>query len=469
MPQAQTVEIPKSLPLVTLPENRAALPDKDAKLVNCFVEKSADGEYWIYKRSGLLASIQPPAAAATGLGMWNWLGDKYSIFGAKLYKNGVAIAGTVDSTASYRFSSTLGATPKLQLGNGVKAYNYDAGAGLVQITDVDFPAAFCKGWAYLDGTVYVATPAATIQGSDINDPTSWSALNVLTAQIEPDRGVALAKQLVYAVIFKQWSTEIFYDAGNATGSPLGTVQGAKVNFGCVSADSVQSIDGILIWVCTNQSASTQVIMMEGLKAQIISTDPVERLLDDASFAAGAVYSLQFKTGGHRFYVITVVAANLTLAYDLDQKMWSQWTDKDGNYWPYVSTTYDSTTLRHEFQHATNGYIYLLNELYTTDNGDIITVDIVTPNFDGGTKRRKQLNMMKFAADQTAGSILQVRSNDHDYDPKKWTNFRKVDLSKKQPILPTNGTFVRRAHNFRHACPTLFRIKAVELQIDLGTL
>lgn len=468
MPQAQTVQVPKRWPLVALPANRAALPDKDARLINCYVEKTPEDDYWIYKRPGLAKSVQPAGGAAAGLGMFNWLGDKYSVFANKLYKNGVAIAGTVDSTASYRFTSCLGATPRLQLGNGVKAYNYDAGGGLVQITDADFPSVFVKGWCYLDGTTYVGTPSATIQGSDINDPTSWSALNYLTAQIEPDKGVALAKQLVYCVIFKQWSTEIFYDAGNATASPLGAVQGAKVNFGCVNADSVQSIDGILIWVCTNQSASTQVIMMEGLKAQIISTDPVERLLDDASFQ-GTVYSMQFKTGGHRFYIVTSVMANITLAYDLDQKMWSQWTDVNGNYWPFVSSTYDSTTLRHEFQHESDGYIYLLNETYTTDAGATITADLYTPNFDGGVYRRKQLNMLKFEADQTPGSILQVRFNDHDYDPTKWSNFRNVDLGQKEPRLANNGTFVRRAYHFRHQSPTTMRIKAAELQIDLGTL
>lgn len=466
MAQAPTVALPKRLPLVTLPENRGTDPLQDARLVNCYSEKAADDEHWIYKRAGTLRSSQPSGGAAAGNGMVNWLGDIYSIFGGTLYKNGTSV-GSVNSTKTYRFSACLGATPKLQLGNSVKSYNYDAGAGLVEIIDVDYPTDLVKGWCYLDGTTYVATVKAEVHGSDINDPVNWDALNYLTAQIEPDRGVFLAKQLVYAVLMKQWSTEIFYDAANATGSPLGPVQGAKVNFGCVTGDSVQSIDGILIWVCTNQSASTQVIMMEGLKVQIISNDPVERLLDTADWTT--TYSMQFKNIGHRFYILTSVVSNITLAYDLDQKMWSQWTDKDGNYWPYIAVTYDATTLRHQFQHKSDGYIYLANEAYYTDNGDTITADVVTPNLDGGVYRRKQLNMMKFVADQTAGSTLQVRHNDSDYDPKKWSNFRTVDLSKKQPMLTNEGSFVRRAYQFRHQSATAFRIKAVELQMDIGTL
>jgi len=468
MPQAQTVALPKRLPLVINPENRAGSTDKDSRLVNCYTEKMQDGTFWVYKRSGLLESSQPSGGAAAGRGMYNWLGDVYSVFGTTLYKNGSSL-GTVNGTnGKYYFSSCKGATPKLQLGNGVKAYNYDAGAGLVEIIDVDFPTTFCKGWAFLDGTTYVLRPDAGLQGDDINTPTSWDPLNVIIAQIEPDLGVALAKQLVYAIVMKQWSSEVFYDAGNSTGSPLSPVQGAKVNYGCASAETVVSIDGILLWVSTNQSASIQVIKMDNLKAEIISTDPIERLLDKADFT-GDVYAFQYKNVGHRFYVLTIVNSNLTLVYDLDEKMWHQWTDVDGNYFPIIASTYDSTQQLHYFQHATNGRIYLADETYYTDAGDTITVDIYTPNFDGETNRRKTLTMMKFLTDQVVGSVLQVRNNDNDFKVDKWTGFRKVDLSHKQPLLANCGTFVERAYNFRHQSATEFRIKGVEMQIDLGTL
>ena len=469
MTQAQTVALPKRLPLVIEPENRDTSTAKDAKLVNCYVEKQQDGSYWIFKRAGLLRSSRPPGVNAAGAGMFNWLGDIYSVFGAVFYKNGVATGGAVDSTGGvYHFDSCLGATPKLILGNGVKAYTYDAGAGLVQITDGDFPSAFVKGWAYLDGTTYVARPDAGIQGDDINDPQNWDALNVIIAQIEPDKGVGLAKQLVYVVIFKQWSTEIFYDAANATGSPLATVQGAKVNYGLTNGDGVQSIDGILVWPCTNQSASAQIIKMEGLKAEIISNDPVERLLDGVDFTQ-TIYSLQFKDNGHRFYILTSPSSNITLCYDLDQKMWYQITDKDGNYWPFVATTYSSTTLRHFFQHESNGRIYLANSLYYTDDGDVITVDVVTPNFDGEVDRRKQCNRLTFLADVVAGSEMLVRVNDKDYAADSWSNFRTVDLSTELPFSQNWGTFIRRAHHFRHQKQTAFRLKAVNLQLDVGTL
>lgn len=468
MPQAESIAIPKRLPLVITPENRDETTLKDAKLVNGFVEIVREEEaanYWVYKRPGLEADSQPPGGAAAGCGVYNWRGSIYSIFGDTIYEDGVSI-GTVDATGGvYKFSQSSGGTPRLVLGNGIAAYTFD-GTTFAEITDADFPATFYKGWAYLDATTYVTTSPSAIRGSDLNNPTSWDPLNTITAQIEPTNAVATAKHLVYVVCLKETDTEVFYDAANSAGSPLSPVQGAKVNWGCVSADSVQDIDGILVWVATNKSAMVSVQLMENLKIQTISTKPVERLLQHADFST--TYSWFIKHEGHKFYVLTLPNDNLTLVYDLVDKMWAQWTDASGNYFPIVAATYNSD-LKAIVQHESNGRLYIMDSLYYDDDGSLITVDIVTPNFDGGVRRRKQLNVMTFVGDQTQGSILQVRSNDNDYNSATWTNFRNVNLAQRNPMLTSEGTFYRRAYNFRHACNTPFRIQAVELQMDIGTL
>jgi hypothetical protein len=223
MPQAQTVAQPPRFPLVVGPENRDADTAKDAKLINAYVEvDQAQQKIFVYKRPGLLQT--GTTKTGNGYGVFNWLGDIYSIFGATMYKNGVALSGTLDTTGGmYRFSQCVGATPRMQFGNGAASYNYDSGAGIVQIpAGVDnFPTTCVKGWAYLDGTTYVMDANASIRGcATINDPTDWSdVLNRITAQIEADGGVFLSHQLVYVIALSQWSTEVFYDALNPTGSP----------------------------------------------------------------------------------------------------------------------------------------------------------------------------------------------------------------------------------------------------------
>ena len=329
-----------------------------------------------------------------------------------------------------------------------------------------FQPSIVKGSAYLDGTTYVMTPDAKIYGSELNDPTTWNALNFLTAQVEPDHAKFLAKQLVYVIAFKDYSVEVFYDAANPVGSPLGAVQGAKVSQGCRSAGSVQQIEGILLWVSQSRAGAVSVFAMEGLKAQPVATPPIERLLQSAGITT--VWSWSFRWGGHRFYGVTFKDANLTLVYDLSTGYWGQWTDTNGNYWPIVSAvaTDDRTVL---LQHESNGKLYELSMDNTMDEGLIIPWDLYTPNWDGETKVAKYLPRLDFIGDQTPGSVLQVRVNDNDFRPDQWSNFRTVDMGKKRPSLFECGTFNNRVWNLRHRCATKLRIEALEMFVILGTL
>lgn len=465
MPQAQTVALPTRLPLVIMPENRDTSTDKDSKLVNGFMEKAGEDQYQLYSRPGLGDATQPSGGAAIGRGAYFWMGDVYSIFGSTVYKNNTSI-GTVGTTGGvYQWSSSSGANPLLVFGDGTDAYTSD-GATVTAISDPAFPATFYKGWAYLDKTTYVMTSPNEIFGSDLDDPSTWDLLNVIEAQIAQDEGVGINKQLVYVVAFKQWTTEIFYDAQNSTGSPLSPVQGAKLNFGCASIDTVQEVDGILYWICTNRNSSPQILAMDNLKPTIISTPAIERLINDADFSDCCSWA--FKEWGHWFYGVTIKSSNLTLVYDIKEKMWAQWTDTNGNYFPIVAATYDSQG-RHIFQHETNGKLYVADAIYVNDDGELFTTDIVLPNFDGGTKRGKQLNYMFFVGDQTPGSILQVRHNDNDYATGKWSNFRTVNMNSKRPFLDRCGTFSRRAYNLRHRCNARLRISSIDLQMDLCVL
>ena len=65
-----------------------------------------------------------------------------------------------------------------------------------------------------------------IYQSALENAASWSSLEFIGTQIEPDAGVYLAKLNNYLAAFKQYNTEFFYDAGNSSGSILSPVQNA---------------------------------------------------------------------------------------------------------------------------------------------------------------------------------------------------------------------------------------------------
>ena len=469
MPQFESVLIPPRLPLVVTMESRDGTFTKDSRLVNCYVETNTAKELWIRKRPGLTVAVT--TVTSSGRGVFNWLGDVYAIFDGTLFRNGVSVgSGLNQANGVYTFNQILGATPKMLFGNGLKTYAYTVAGGItsdLNTLNVNFPATNVKGIAYLNGATYVMQVGAQIWGSVVNAVTGaadWTALNFLAAQIEPDNGVALSKQLVYVISFNTWSTEVFFDAGNPVGSPLGPVQGSKISYGCMSADSVQSIDDTLFWMSNGKGASPQFSMLSQLNHEIISTKAVDRLLRASDLTN--IYSFQLKIDGHSFYIVTIKNSNVTIVYDVVEGEWHQWTDADGNYFPFVAATYDSLN-RHILQHETDGKLYYMDSTVYNDAGRKITTDIFTPNFDASTRRRKHLNIMEFIADQQVGSYLDVRATDNDFI--SWTNFRRVKLDVRKPILVNCGTFTKRAYHFRHTANTPMRMQAVEVQYDIGTL
>jgi len=180
-----------------------------------------------------------------------------------------------------------------------------------------------RGIVWLDGTFYVMDANATIYGSDLNAATTWSALNFITAEIEPGAGVALQKSQNYVIALKEWSTEFFYDAGNATGSPLSPVENGFNLIGCASGDSVANVDGTVFWLSQTRQKGRGVYMMNGLEHIQISTPDVERILNLSTLAT--VYSFGVKISGHTFYVLTLVDQNVTLVYDATTKLWATWS------------------------------------------------------------------------------------------------------------------------------------------------
>lgn len=180
------------------------------------------------------------------------------------------------------------------------------------------------GVVYLDGYFFVMDDKARIYNSALGDGSSWNALDFLTAEKEPGSGIAIAKSENYVIAFKSWSTEYFYDAANAVGSPLSPVDNGFILVGCASGASVASLDGSLFWVSQTRQKGRSVHMMTGIQnVNQISTPDIERVLNADDLAS--IYSYGVKIGGHMFYVLTLKTTGVTLVYDLVSKSWSQWT------------------------------------------------------------------------------------------------------------------------------------------------
>lgn len=224
---------------------------------------------------------------------------------------------------------------KLMIKGTEAAYYYDTSSGaLTQITDADYPAVTVPGIVYLDGTFYVMDPDGTIWASAEDDPSSWASTDFITAEFEPDAGVALSKYLAYVVAFGQWTTEMFWDAGNATGSPLSPVQNNVLMVGCASAASVAQVESTIIWMAQRKGQGSTfqkgrfVAMLQGQTYVKISTPDVDRILDNDDLEL--VYSTVVSVSGHQFYLLSLNTSAVTLAYDFGTKLWHTWSRNTAN-------------------------------------------------------------------------------------------------------------------------------------------
>lgn len=472
---------PVRLPLAHNPGQRGYLTSTDAKLVNCVVEKQEDGNYSVQKRPGFFSSPSGPVGFGRGNYYWAKKGAVYNVRGSALYDSIGTNLGAVLPLATW-FNESQGTPYYLYLSNGQAGYTVNSAGAFAAIASPNYPALTVYGSAFLDGTLYVMDAAGAIWGSNLNDPTSWSALNKVVAQSEPDSGVAIAKHDIYVVAFKQWTTEFFYNAGayagTLTGSSLLPVQNAKLSIGCLVAASVKIIDDSLFWIGAGKDAVPRIYRLRGLKVQEISTPAVSRFLEKNTGLVSSTFA--FGESGHNYYMLDAsVLGNadptMNLVYDIQQEIWVRWGANALSFEFASSSSYPYASIGSFFQGSRGNYNSQLGDIYTQDVVTFagvlgtypILCDIITPNFDAGVKVRKTLTRLRINADANSAGSLQICWSDDDY--KTWSVWRTVNLQDAAPQLMNLGTFRRRAFWFRHQANTPFRIQSVELDLLYGSV
>lgn len=196
-----------------------------------------------------------------------------------------------------------------------------------------YPGVTVPGVVFLDGYFFVMDANGVIWNCDLDaDPGStgggaggiWDATSFIKANKVSGAGVCLTRSVNYIVALKQFSTEVFYDAGNpAPGSPLSPVDNAFSLVGCASAASVAQVEGSLAFVSQTRSKGRSVHLMTGAQQQRVSTPDIERILDADDLAT--VYAFGCKLEGHVLYFLTLTTTNITLVYDATTKTWMQWS------------------------------------------------------------------------------------------------------------------------------------------------
>lgn len=223
---------------------------------------------------------------------------------------------------------------------------------------------------YQDG-FFLANEAGTKQWaqSNLNDGSTWNALNFSSADAQPDPivgGIDINRE---AWLLKANGVEVWYNAGSA-GFAFARMAGVFMEQGCAAAFSIAKIPSGPIWLGSGERGAGIVWMANGYRPERLSTHSIETAIAGYSTIADAI-SFVYESAGHMFYVLTFPTGNATWVCDLTepQHPWHQRAYFSGGLFSrHRSNSYAFAYGRQVFGDYVNGNLYAFNMNTYTDAG-----------------------------------------------------------------------------------------------------
>ena len=337
-------------------------------------------------------------------------------------------------------------------------------SGTVTLTfTTSYPSSTVSGAVFVDGYYVVGTPQGLLYNSNVEDPTTWQAINYIGVVSDADPLIAIGRTINYIVTFGSHHIEFFYDAGTSPGSPFLPYQNAVIQFGAAAEDSLVQMDNTLIWMGTSKQKGYQVMALSGQTPQIISNQYIERILNNCN--PSYAYAFSIKISGHSLYVLTLRDLGYTLVYDFAQSGWTYWSTTENNVEGYFRgqfyTKFGTTDL---LQHDSNGTIYKFDPNTYQDYGNPIQVLCRTPLVDFGTNDRKFFSQCQIIGDKVDSYAL-LRYTNNDYS--SFSAWQNVNLNTSKSQVNRLGQGRRRAFDLLHTDNVPLRLEYFEVDVESG--
>ncbi len=167
-------------------------------------------------------------------------------------------------------------------------YASSGGAAPASVDDPNMPGnngiSLARGGVSLDGYFFAMDINSQIHNSNLNDITTWTALDFITAERESDIGVFLGRQGDDLAAIGSKSIEYFYNAGNASGSPLARRQGIFHSVGSLWPNAICQVGQVIYFVGVEPGSGwCAVYRMENLQIVKISTRDIEKRIPSAPY------------------------------------------------------------------------------------------------------------------------------------------------------------------------------------------
>ena len=197
---------------------------------------------------------------------------------------------------------------------------------LNQITDADYrpskTVVFNDGYFLFnskDGTVFF--------NSGLNDPFTFDGLDFGTAEINPDKIIALHVNHNELFVCGSETIELFKNVGG-TGFPYQRIEGANIQKGVHAAFSIREFDNTFVFAGGGQNELTAIWKVVGSSAATkISTDAIDNAIQEfTEDEIKASFSFDYAQGGRFFVGFTFESIRIppkTFVYDATASALSQ--------------------------------------------------------------------------------------------------------------------------------------------------
>lgn len=465
---------------------------EDQIFINGYVDvfqnpTTGEKDTWFVKRPGtsLTYDFNSKGYSGNARGCFYWetpygTGDLYVAIGTSILRwnnaTPVLLATTTTSAGrvSFETNSPSAGTHYLCVNDGAKLYCIQTNNTVTTIT-TNFPANNAD-LVYMDGCLFTSTPNGQIFHSNFEDPTTWDPTKYITAEMYSDRLVGIAHQNNLMAAFGPWSTEFFYDAGNASGSILAKLEQSVQMVGCNSPLTINSLENRITFVGSSRSGGYGVYTITGTsEIKKISTPMIDRMINREHQAIRNMQASSSRVGGHFFYCLTFPGYNgggpdapKTLVYDHETGHWFLWSFQDSGQFAFLfSTEVTNPWFGYwTIQDNTTGNCYTFGQEFKDDVGTNFTSSFVTERVDGGNNKRKFCSRFELIGDRASSTQnVSISYTDDDYMNFKGT--RTLDMSNNRAKALRLGNFRRRAWKVSYTGNQAWRVKAIEMDIALG--